>query len=351
MARVVVKIGSNLLVDEFGNIKKDYIAELVRELSRLMKQGHSLALVSSGARAAGYGYLNGFSEKKELYLKQALCAAGQVQLMKIYETAFDFYGIKIAQILLTRDDFIYRDRFLNLRNTLIGLTEIGLMPIINENDTIATDEITLGDNDCLASKFSIGWNADHLILLTSVDGVLDKNGKLIRIFDPELELMKKSSTSWGSGGMLSKIDMVKESAMAGVNACICNGNIPENIGKFVNGDYIGTLFSSDNSMKARERWIAFISESKGTIILDRGAVFAVKNKKSILPVGITDFSGEFEIGDIVEVFDESKKVIGRGMVNCPSKNMEHLIGKKSNEIDDSFNKIFIHIDNFVGINN
>ncbi len=349
MARIVVKVGSNLLVDSCGSIKKDYIAELVRSLALLSRKGENIALVSSGAKAAGYGYLNRFRDKKELYLKQALCAAGQVQLMKIYENAFDFYGIKIAQILLTKDDFVDRSRFLNLRNTLIGLTEMGIVPIVNENDTVATEEITLGDNDSLASKFSIGWNADFLVFLTSVEGVLDVNSNLISEYSPDIPLLSKSSTSWGSGGMKSKVETAYNAGSAGVETCICDGKNPSNIEKFVSGEKVGTHFVPVKTDNARKRWIGYLSEPKGEIILDKGAVEAVMNNNSILPVGIIDYSGKFETGDTVEIKNVKGNLIGRGIVNCSSDLASEVVGKNGRQIGNDLCKIFIHIDNFVNV--
>ena len=186
MSKVVIKVGSNLLVKQTGEIDKSYIIELARVISGLKEKGNTCILITSGAKAAGYGKAQKENIEEDLYIKQALCAIGQVQLMKLYELAFDMYDEKVAQILINRDDFGHRERFLNLRNTLIGLNEMGFIPIANENDTVSTNEITFGDNDILAAMTAIGWKSDYLLLLSSVEGLLDDKGKLIKMFSSEL---------------------------------------------------------------------------------------------------------------------------------------------------------------------
>lgn len=349
MARIIIKVGSNLLVKKDGQMDKKYIAELTRELAGLMEKGHQIVLVSSGAKAAGSGYLSGKFSGSDLYIKQTLCAAGQVQLMKLYETALDLYGIKVAQVLLTRDDFGDRKRFLNLRNTMIGITETGLLPIINENDTVATDEIMFGDNDTLASMFAIGWEADYLVLMTSVDGVFDEDGKIIKVFDKSIKLKKISSTSWGSGGINTKIRAARGAAAVGVKTCICNGRCPENISLFVEGGTAGTLFPEKEHPNARKAWIGFLSIPNGEIVVNKGVSEALKHRKSILPVGVTEVRGNFSKGDVVKIKLDNQKIIGKGIVNFSTEELCKIKGKRSNQIHKILgyesSRVAIHIDN------
>jgi len=354
MSKIVIKVGSNLLVDRNGAINKKYIIELAGKIAELYAQNNKVVLVSSGARASGYGYLKYQSnQESELYMKQALCAVGQVQLMKLYETAFDFYGLKIAQLLLTRDVFNNRKRFLNLRNTLIGLLEMGIVPIVNENDTVATDEIMFGDNDILASMFAIGWNADFLVLLTSVNGLMSDDGNIIENFNENIKLKSLSKTNWGSGGISTKIEAAKKASKAGVKVCICNGRNLENIISFVkNGKpLMGTIFEIKNSkhLKARKAWIGLLSKSKGRVYINSGAEQAIMNGKSLLPVGITEIEGVFKAGDVVEILNEKKKVLGRGISNFADFEAKKIIGLKNEELKKVLgyegSKVFIHRDN------
>lgn len=349
MSRIIVKAGSNLLVKKDGQIDKRYIAELTRTLAGLIEKGHQVVLISSGAKAAGYGYLSGKYSSSDLYIKQTLCAAGQVQLMKLYETSLDLYGIKVAQVLLTREDFGSRKRFLNLRNTMIGITETGLLPIINENDTIATDEIMFGDNDSLASMFAIGWDADFLVLMTSVNGVLDEKGETIKIFDKSIKLKKISSTSWGSGGINTKIRAARGAAAVGVRTCICNGKHLKNISEFVETGIAGTVFPEKEHPNARKAWIGFLSIPNGEIVVNKGVAEALKHGKSILPVGIVDIMGNFNKGDVVEIKQDNGKNLGKGIVNFSHEELNKIKGKRSNQFHKILgyegSRVAIHIDN------
>lgn len=345
--RIVVKVGSNLLVGREG-LNKEYIMELCRELALLRKNGHEVAIITSGARAAGFA-LVGRGRPQDLYMKQALCAVGQVQLMKVYESAFEFYGMRVAQILLTRDTFSNRKRYLNLRNTLIGLSELGVIPIVNENDTVATEEITLGDNDMLASMFAIAWDADILILFTTVDGVIDKDGNLVKKYDPSVELKDLGKSSWGTGGIKSKIEGALMASKCGIRVTICNGRDVTNISRFVNGEEVGTIFEPIEKLKARKAWIAFLSEPSGKVYVNEGAEQAIRSGKSLLPVGIVRIEGEFEEGDVVEIVGESGKLVGRGVVNYSSEELRKIAGLQSKELTRVLgyegSKVAIHIDN------
>lgn len=350
MGKIVVKVGSNLLVDEHHSLNKTYIAELCREVAKLIWKGHEVAIITSGARAAGYGYLKSKLKSPDLYMKQALCSVGQVQLMKFYENAFDFYGIKIAQILLTRDTFTNRKRYLNLRNTLIGLSEIGALPVVNENDAVAVEEITLGDNDMLAAMFAIAWNADHLVLLSTVEGVLNDQGRVIEVYSEDVKLKQLGKSSWGTGGIRTKIEAATKASTAGVKACICNGERVKNISRFISGGTVGTVFEPRiDHLQAKKAWIGLLSEPSGRIQVNTGAEEALKDGKNLLPVGVTKVEGKFDAGDVVEILGESGKIIGRGIVNFSSDEMEKIKGVKTNCLKQILgydaSKTVIHIDN------
>ncbi|PLV57428.1 glutamate 5-kinase [Thermotoga sp. SG1] len=346
--KIVVKVGSNLLVGSSG-LKKSYIAELCREIAHLKEQGHEVAIITSGARAAGFTYLGKGKKTQDLHTKQALCAVGQVQLMKVYENAFDFYDIKIAQILLTRDTFSDRKRYLNLRNTLIGLSEFDVVPIVNENDTVATEEITLGDNDTLAAMFSIAWDADILVLFTTVDGVIDKEGKLVERFDESVELKDLGKSSWGTGGIRSKIEAALMASKCGVKVTICNGNDLSNLTRFVRGESVGTVFEPRERLRAKKAWIAFLSEPSGKIYVNEGAEQALKSGGSLLPVGVVRVEGNFDVGDVVEILNEKGELVGRGIVNYSSSDLERISGHRSSDLKKILgyegSKVVVHIDN------
>ena len=350
MSKIVIKVGSNLLVKKNGEINKSYIIELARIISNLKKADNTIILITSGARAAGYGKAQKAHVEEALYIKQALCAIGQVQLMKLYETAFDMYDEKVAQILINRNDFGDRNRFLNLRNTVTGLIEMGFIPIANENDTVSTEEITFGDNDLLAAMTAVGWKADYLILMSSIEGILDEDGEIIRVFNPETRLKKMSSSSWGTGGIETKINAGITAATTGIKVCICDGKKLENITGFLSGQNTGTTFEPGKIPSSRKAWIGFLSSSAGKITVNEGAVKAVISKKSLLPVGITGVGGRFDSGDVIEVKDQTGKSVGRGMVNFSSDETLKIMGHQSEDLKVLLGKegpkVYIHADNF-----
>lgn len=349
MSRIVLKVGSNLLVRKNGEIDKKYIAELAREISMLKANDNQVVLVSSGAKAAGFGYLEGSKPISDLYMKQALCAAGQVQLMKLYETVFGLFGEKIAQILVNRDDFGDRKRFLNLRNTLIGLLELGLVPVVNENDTTSTEEIMFGDNDILASMFAIGWQADLLVLMSTVKGVVDENGEVISIFDASRRLKNIENSSWGTGGIDTKIRAARAASASGIRSCICNGRELGQIEGFVKGRDIGTVFIPIESPGARKTWIGFLSTPKGVIKINRGAESAIRRGKSLLAVGVEDVSGDFSEGEVVSISSLKGEEIARGISNFSALEVKKIRGVRSDRISSVLGhdcaKVVVHIDN------
>lgn len=349
MARMVIKVGSNLLVNQRG-VRKSYLIELVSKINKLLDGGHEVALVTSGAGASGKTYLGLDKSTNNLISKQALCAVGQVQLMNVYQNAFDFYQRKIAQILLTKDDFSDHKRYLNLRNTLIGLKGLGIVPIINENDTVAVDEIKFGDNDTLSAMFSICWSAEYLILMTSVDGVIDENGNLIKEYVQGTKIASIEGTTFGTGGITSKISAALMAAESGVEAYIINGKELNNIDLVCSSQNPGTKFtpSIQKKLSSRKSWLKYLSKSKGNLHINEGAYEALKKRKSLLPVGIVSVDGQFEKGDSVNVVF-NRSIVAKGIVNYSSQEVKRIMGLKSSEIPEelfTYEEV-IHADNII----
>lgn len=352
MAKIVLKVGSNLLVKE-DSINKTYIMNLVTVVNEIIEAGNQVAIVSSGAAASGRALLSLRGISRSILSKQALCALGQPKLIEIYQQAFDFFNRHVAQILLTKDDFNNRQRFLNLRNTLIGLSELGIVPIVNENDTVSVEEIKFGDNDILSAMFSICWGADYLFLMTSVDGVIGEDGKVIERYPvdtPNVRIADLGKTSFGTGGISSKIMAAKIAVESGVNAFIVNGRTLECVKKVLSGQKCGTQFvlSKHRKLSKRESWVKYISKPKGVLYVNDGAYTALLARKSLLPVGILNIEGSFEEGDVVLIAHENE-IIGRGIVNYSSKDLDKIKGLKSSEIPEdiyTYDEV-IHADNLI----
>ncbi|ODN30640.1 glutamate 5-kinase [Fervidobacterium thailandense] len=346
--KIVIKVGSNILVDK-GGLRKRVLIELARVVSELRSKGHSVAIVTSGAGAMGRVHLGLSSSPKDMISKQALCAVGQVLLMHAYLEAFEFYGLRVAQLLLTRDDFAERSRFLNLRNTLIGLEKRGIVPVVNENDTVAVEEIRFGDNDTLSAMFAIAWDADVLILLTSVDGVIGADGRVIEEYSEGAELAKIEKTSFGAGGIDTKISAALMASESGVDVYIANGNELGNVFKIVDGENPGTRFRpSGTSLTLKKSWLKYLSQPKGRIYVDAGTSSALHSRKSLLPVGIVSVEGTFERGDVVEVV-HGAELLGRGISNYSSTEVAQIKGKRSSELPEELfpYEEVVHADNFI----
>ncbi len=361
--RIVVKIGSNLLTDKSGRINKRRIHSFAREISELSKNSYEIVMVSSGAIASGLKKLGLKSKPKEIRKKQATAAVGQPLLMWMYEQYFLKYKKHIAQILLTRDDLSDRIRYINAKNTILTLLEMGVIPIINENDTVATDEIKFGDNDQLAALVSGLIEANKLIILSDVEGLYtadpkkDPEAKIIKRvkeFSKELEsLAKPTSTGFGTGGMYSKVIAAKKATSFGIPVHIVNGRKYGNITAILQGKEIGTFFEpTKDRVTSRKGWIAYATRAKGTLHIDEGAVKALlKNGKSLLPSGIKKVEGEFDISDAVYCIDEQGQRIAKGLVNYSSCEIKLIKGKKSSEIEKilgyKYSDEVIHRDNLV----
>jgi glutamate 5-kinase len=361
--RIVVKVGSNLLTDKAGRINQKRISSLTREISELHNKAIEIVMVSSGAIASGLKKLGLKSKPKEIRKKQATAAVGQPLLMWMYEKYFLKFKKHIAQILLTRDDLSDRVRYVNAKNTILTLLEMGIIPIINENDTVATDEIKFGDNDQLAALVSGLVEANHLIILSDVAGLYtsdpkkDPNARLIKHvkeFSKELtEIAKPTSTGYGTGGMYSKVIAAKKATSFGIPVHIVGGRKYGNIKAVIEGKQVGTFFEPvKEKVTSRKGWIAYATRSKGNLYIDEGAVKALlKNGKSLLPSGIKKVEGDFDVGDAVYCIDEKGEKIAKGLVNYSSCEIKLIKGKKSSEIDKilgyKYSDEVIHRDNLV----
>jgi len=343
--RIVVKIGSSLFYSG-KNLDILRLSDIVSTISELIKiEDKEVIIVSSGAIALGMNSMKLKIRPKELSFLQAAAAIGQNILMDNYSEYFKKYGKTCAQVLLTRDDFDSRQRYLNAKNTLLKLLELGAVPIINENDTVSTDEIKFGDNDRLSALVATLINADLLIILSDVDGLLDKNRKVIRVIDeitPQIKaLASPTNKKTCVGGMITKIDAAKISMDSGIPCVIANGRTKDIILSVIKEpEQYGTLFFPKKGLAARECWIAFGTKPKGKILVDEGARRALANKKSLLSVGVIGLEGNFEIGDIVSVVDEQDYEFARGKVGLSSKQLDKIKGSRHD-------KEIIHRDNIV----
>ena len=362
--RVVIKIGSGVISDHSGlDLKR--MATLCEDVYSLRQRGYEVILVSSGAVAAGKADLGikGSARTLSLPLKQAAAAIGQSRLMRAYKDALRQHGLTAAQILLTRDDLANRRRYLNARNTLMTLLDYGVVPIINENDTVVIDEIRFGDNDNLSAMATNLVEAQLLVILSDVDGLFDSDprhnaeAKLISEVEritPEIEAMAgQEATLLGTGGMTTKLKAAKRATLFGAGTAIINGLSPHNLLYLFDGHELGTYFlPARDRMAARKHWIAFTKKPKGKLILDEGAQKAVAERgKSLLPSGIHRLEGTFERGDAVRLCDVNGKEFAKGVTNYNSAELIRIIGKNTKEILQilgyQYGDEVVHRDNFV----
>lgn len=334
---IVIKVGSSSLTDPKGKLDISNLKRIVSEIAELISEKKKIILVTSGAIVSGAERLQ-LGKPRTIPQKQAAAAVGQSRLMRQYEKAFEEYGLTVAQILLTRDAIADRERYLNARHTLDTLLKENVIPIVNENDTVAIDEIKIGDNDNLAALTASLIGADILILLTDVDGFYMKNEEGISYLAPEIKEITRDvedaaghpSTQLGTGGMITKIQAAKICSNAGTSMAIIHGRKEGLIKKVINGEKIGTLFFPKASkLESRKRWLAHGLEKEGTLIIDSGAKSALfKKNASLLPVGIKSIKGKFKAGALVAITDESEKEIARGLVNFSSEELKKAVGKK-----------------------
>lgn len=346
--RAVVKIGTTLLTDKADHLNLGVMAMLVDQISLIRGVGVEVLLVSSGAVAAGRHVLQVSSGSRNIPINQVLAATGQIRLMNAYDQLFNSHKISIAQALITRKDLTERIGYLNIRNTLLSLLTLGVIPVINENDVVAVDELAgefFGDNDNLSAMVANLVDADLLIMLGEVDGLhtadphLDPDAELISIvecLDAQVENM--GSDSWGNtgiGGMVTKIEAAKIASESGVDVFIASGFEQEAVIRLVNGEQIGTFFPAKRSrLESRERWMLSGLSTKGEIILDSGASKAiVSEKRSLLPAGVSQVVGLFQRGEIVSILDSSGGKIAAGIVNYSSDELSTIKGHKTCKID------------------
>ncbi|MHC4453763.1 MAG: glutamate 5-kinase [Planctomycetota bacterium] len=364
--KIVVKIGTRVLTNEDGFLDKNQIMELSRQIVGLYSAGFSVVVVSSGAIGAGISALGRRKRPSSLPELQASAAIGQGKLIEIYNECFEKQGYHAAQLLLTRQDFEDRQRYLNTCNTLHSLLRLRAIPIINENDTISVDEITFGDNDILSALVANLLRADLLILLSSVDGLYVKppaSGKKSEVLsvvdgisDDIKKLAFKLKTKEGIGGMESKLEAVSIVTSSGEAAIIANGRQPDILSRIMNFDNVGTLFipyKNKKKIDSRKRWIGFIARPKGKIYIDDGALGALqKNGKSLLPSGTVKIDGNFVKGDVVSILSVKKhKEIARGLINYSSEEAQKIKGLRTSLIKKTLGSKpydeIIHRDNMV----
>ncbi len=342
--RLIIKIGSTLLVDEnSGKIRSKWLAGLAKEIASLKSQGISVAVVSSGAIAVGRSHLRLSSGILALEQKQASAATGQIRLAHAWQEALAHHAITVAQILLTPSDTEERRRHLNARATIEMLLKLGAVPVINENDTVATEEIRYGDNDRLAARVAQMISADTLILLSDVDGLYEGNpqenseAKLIsevHNVTPEIEAMAGvASSAYSSGGMVTKLEAAKIAMAAGCSMAIVDGREADVIERLTASDRCTWFIPQSEPLTARKRWIAGSVTSSGTITIDNGALNALKSGKSLLPPGVTNVEGSFERGDIVTIRVIDGENIGLGLSAYSSEDALLICGRKSRDIE------------------
>jgi len=328
--RVVVKIGSRSLA-----AGSQAATRLSADIARLTRESRSVVVVSSGAIAIGCERLGYRRRPKDVNKLQAAAAAGQSTLMRRWEEALAQHKLVAAQVLLTHGDLAERDRLNNAREALGALLDAGAVPIINENDTVATDEIRFGDNDQLASMVTPLVGADLLVLMTDVEGVLDAKGRRISVMSEEAEIATIKSSGPGTGGMTSKLAAAKKAAQSGASVVIASALREGVLGEIVDGQDVGTYFApSSRALRARKHWIAYTLRPRGAILLDAGAVQAVTSgRHSLLPIGVLGVRGQFNPGDSVSLVTPDGQEIGRGLTRLGALDVARAAGKKGTELE------------------
>ncbi len=360
--RWVVKVGSSLVTNDGRGLDQQAISHWADQLVALQQQGKQVLLVSSGAVAEGVKRL-GFRERpKQIHLQQAAAAAGQMGLVQAYESCFKRHGVHSAQILLTHDDLSNRTRYLNARSTLTTLLDMGVVPVVNENDTVATAELCFGDNDTLAALVANLVNADVMVILTDQDGLYDadprKNSaaRLIsagRAGDKTLNAMAGSGSSLGRGGMLTKLSAAQLAARSGTDTVIANGRIEQVLTRLAQAEPLGTLLcAASEPVAARKQWLAGQLSLQGALQLDDGAVRVLRDSgKSLLAVGIQAVQGTFDRGDVVACLDGEGREVARGLVNYDAREANILKGNSSEQIEKLLGyageEEIIHRDNLI----
>ena len=358
--RVVVKIGSRSLLAEERRFA-DVAGQIARQHpvasgDESDQRNREIVLVSSGAIAIGRRKLGFTSRPKDMGKLQAAAAAGQSLLMRMYAEAFDEHGLHVAQVLLTHADLADRDRYLNARGALDALLDLRVVPIINENDTVAVEEIRFGDNDQLAAMVATLCGADLLVLLTDVEGLLDHAGNRVpTVLDTAAieALVRPPTDDVGLGGMASKVEAARRATRRGVPVVIADARDPRVLDRILMGEDVGTLFLPHGSgMASRKHWIAFTLKPKGDVLVDAGAADAVREgKKSLLSAGVIGVRGDFEPGDAVRIVAPSGSEVARGLIRYGTRDVSRLAGAKSREVEARLGRpgaaVIVHRDDLV----
>ena len=361
--KIVIKIGSSILIDEKGRPKKKWLQKFGEDIKDLLKKKKQIVIVSSGAIAMGCEYLKIEKNVLKVDKSQAVASIGQIELMNFYKKTFDKKKIKISQILLTLDDTERRRRSINARRTIDNLLTMGIVPIVNENDTTATTEIKYGDNDRLAARVSQIISADCLILLSDVDGLYNDNPKknketkLIKtVKEIDKNIIKyatRAENLYGSGGMKTKIDAAKICQLSGCYMAIANGNYENPIKKILESEKCTWFLPRISKLDARKQWIIGSVAPKGEVIIDLGAIKAINNGKSLLPAGVKKINGSFEKGDHILVKDQNNNECARGLTSFSSIEIEKIKGSHSSKIKNilgySSRDEIIHKDDLVKV--
>jgi len=359
--RVVVKVGSRVLVDDDYRLDESRVGSLVDQIVRVREAGRSVALVSSGAVAAGLPDLKLTRRPTDLPSLQAAAALGQARLIELYRELFARHGVAVGQALLTHADLRDRDRHLNARNALNRLLEAGSVPVINENDTVAVDEIRVGDNDRLSALVANLVRAELVVVLSTVDGLLtdhpDRGGRLIprvEAVTPEVRALARGAADGvGTGGMQTKLDAAEMCMRSGERLVIANGREPAALERVLAGEELGTVFEPVGAaIQGRKRWIAFFQRPSGTVTVDDGAVRAIRERgSSLLAIGVRAVEGAFGHGDLVSVTGPDGAETARGLVNYGAADLTRIVGKRSDEIESVLGvceyREVIHRDNLV----
>lgn len=356
--RIVVKFGTQVLTGKDGRLDLAYLRDVARQVATLKSQGFEVTMVSSGAIGAGCAELELKTRPRDVAALQAVAAVGQRRLMALFHEVFAEHDIEVGQVLVTRGDFDDRSRFLNIRNCVMHLHRYGCIPIINENDTVAVEEIRFGDNDLLAAMMCNGLRADALVLLTVVDGLLDGEGNRIDLVEDigaATNHLRSEKSALGSGGMSTKLEAARLAADAGELAVIANGREPDVLLKLFTADSlgIGTVFMpAQRKLDSRRRWIGLTKRPGGTITIDEGAKNALtKRGKSLLAAGITAVKGHFDRGAVVFIHDAKGVELARGLSNYAAEEIAQVMGKRSNQLEQLLGRAayteVVHRDNLV----
>jgi glutamate 5-kinase len=340
--RIVVKIGSSVLTRD-GELQSRVFGDISRQVAELFDADREVVIVSSGAIAIGARELGWSDGGRSIREKQAAAAVGQIGLIEHYRRRFVRRGRGVAQVLVTRSGLADHERFINARHTLLELLRIGVVPIVNENDTVATEEIRFGDNDNLSATVANLINADLLIILTDVEGLYQSppgDGAKPKLFDvvdrvtPEIERAAGGSTSaFGRGGMTTKLEAAQAAARCGATTVLCNGRRRDVLLQVAAGKPVGTIFTTGNRLASRKHWLAFTTRTRGELVLDDGAVQAVEHGgKSLLPAGIVEVRGKFRVGDPVACVDSDGRTVARGLVAYASDAVERIARHSTREI-------------------